>query len=48
VNKLEKIAASISGLGAFLVLAVFSGREIIEYLEKERIRKEGSFCTFRC
>ncbi len=41
MNKLEKFVAVIIGLGAFIVLTSFGTRAIIEYLEKERMKKEN-------
>lgn len=41
MNKLEKIITGITGLGAFIVLTAFGSRVIIEYLEKERMKKEN-------
>ena len=43
MNKLEKVIAGITGLGAFTVLTAFGSREIIEYLEKERIKREVNY-----
>ena len=43
MNKLEKVIAGVTGLGAFTVLTAFGSREIIEYLEKERIKREVNY-----
>ncbi len=43
MNKLENFVAGITGLGAFIVLIISGSKAVVDYVERERIRKEENY-----
>ncbi len=43
MNKLENFVAGITGLGAFIVLIISGSKAVVDYVERERMKKEEDY-----